>query len=221
MYHSPPQNAADYANFAGQVAARYAPMGVHTWEIWNEPNGGTFTTASYTALLKAAYTAIKQADPGAFVLTGGTQPAATNGTDISPIDFLAGIYQNGGKGYFDAVAHHPYCYAAGFVFPFYAEWSAWSQMQDTSTSLRSIMTANGDQAKKIWATEFGAPTSGDSNEISESDQALLVKNAHHLFHSYSWAGPLFWYTYKDDSDGFGLACADFSHKPAYRAYQRI
>src|SRR5438094_2187119 len=33
-----PANAADFGRFAGAAAARYAPLGVHAWEIWNEPN---------------------------------------------------------------------------------------------------------------------------------------------------------------------------------------
>jgi hypothetical protein len=219
LYHSPPKSANDYAGFCTQVVTRYAPMGVHAWEIWNEPNN-TFIIADYTSLLKAAYPAIKQADPSALVLTGGTQPFAANA--IAPTEFLTGIYQNGGGGSFDAVAHHPYCYSTGFVFPFYAEWSAWSQMQDTQISLRSIMTANRDQGKQIWITEFGAPTSEDPNAISEADQALLVTNAYNLFQAYSWSGPLFWFSYKDYTGGnFGLVRPDYSHKPSYKAYQSI
>lgn len=228
VYHCPPLNVADYAAFAASVASRYSGMGVHTWEIWNEPNGGTFSIAAYTALIKASYTAIKQVDGCAFVLTGGTQPAATSGSSYSPPDFLTGIYANGGKGYFDAVAHHPYCYSSGFVFPFYADWSAWSQMQDTYTNMRSVMAQNSDQTKKIWATEFGSPSGGGSNAISEADQSSLVKNAYNLFRSYSWSGPLFWYSYKDRCSTttntecyFGLVRADYSHKPAYKTYSKI
>jgi hypothetical protein len=33
-----PASASAFATFAGEVAARYAPMGVSTYEIWNEPN---------------------------------------------------------------------------------------------------------------------------------------------------------------------------------------
>ena len=93
-YRCAPKNASDFAAFAAKVAARYAPMGVHTWEIWNEPNlSGKFTAPTYTALLQATYTAIKQVDPTAFILNGGLGPPVTNGTDISPCDFLAGSYR--------------------------------------------------------------------------------------------------------------------------------
>ena len=38
----PAENPVDYATFVGKLAARYAPMGVHAWEIWNEPNVSVF-----------------------------------------------------------------------------------------------------------------------------------------------------------------------------------
>ena len=106
---------ATYATFARKAAEHYGPMGVHAYEIWNEPNISAFWTpkpnpAHYSLLLKAAYPAIKSADPQATVLSGGTAPAATNGTNYWPTDWLAEVYANGGGGYFDAVSHHPYCF---------------------------------------------------------------------------------------------------------------
>ena len=43
----------------------HAPKGVHVWEWRNESNwaGTNVPVATYTAELKAAYTAIHQADP--------------------------------------------------------------------------------------------------------------------------------------------------------------
>ncbi len=233
--HCPPKSSTDYAKFVAAVVTRYVPKGVHTWEIWNEPNGGTFSPSSYTTMLKAAYTAIKHADPSAFVLSGGSEPAATSGGSYQSVDFLTDMYKNGAKGYFDALAHHPYCWAAAFNCPTaYATWSAWSQMQETNPSLRSVMIANGDGNKQIWATEFGAPTGGDTREVStpgtESQQVQRLHDAYTLFSSYSWAGPLFWYTYQDrtwctDPNDpechFGLLRADGSQKPAYAIYQSL
>jgi len=219
-----------YAAFAAKAVQRYAAMGVHTYEVWNEPNIVAFWTpapdvADYTELLKAAYPAIKGADPDATVLTGGTAPAGTNGTTYSPVDFLRGIYDNGGGGSFDAVSHHPYCWSA---YPGEAKsWSAWHQMYGTSPSLRSVMTANGDSAKKIWGTEFGAPTNGPSGSyVSEAAQAEMITKAHALWNSYEWAGPLFTYEGRDFGTStstrenfFGLLRHDYSKKPSYTAYR--
>jgi polysaccharide biosynthesis protein PslG len=221
-----------YATFAATAVRHYAAMGVHSYEVWNEPNTTAFWTskpdpAAYTRLLKAAYPAIKGADSTATVLTGGTAPAPSDGTQISPVDFLKGIYANGGGGSFDAVAHHPYCWPAN---PGDAQgWSAWYQMYGTSPSLRSVMTDNGDSAKKIWATEFGAPTNGPAGTyVSEADQASMLTKAYQLYRSYDWAGPLFFYQGRDQSatdtstreNFFGLTHNDFTAKPAYTAYQQ-
>ena len=63
-------------------------------------------------MLKRAYVEIKAVDPTATVLAGGTAPAPDDpsGRDMSPVTFLRNIYANGGKGYFDAFAHHPYSF---------------------------------------------------------------------------------------------------------------
>ena len=221
---------AAFGKFAGEAAAHYAALGVHHYEVWNEANITNFfatpDVAAYTAMLKAAYPAIKAADPAATVLTAGTSPATTNGTNIAPVDFLKGIYANGGKGFFDAVAHHPYCYPA---MPGDAQaWSAWYQTYGTSTSLRSVMVANGDSGKRIWATEYSAPTNGPagSNAVTEATQAAMLTRAYSLWSSYDWAGPLLWYGGRDagtdatDRENFfGVLRNDFSPKPAYDAFK--
>jgi hypothetical protein len=178
-------------------------------------------------LLKAAYVAIKRADPSATVLTGGTAPEPTGPASYSPVDFLNGIYAAGGRGYFDAVAHHPYCWPAlpGAKQP----WSPWYQMYGTPRSLRSVMIANGDGAKKIWATEFGAPTDGPTGSfVSARTQAKAVTEAYKLFAGYRWAGPLFFFEGRDvgrsastNQNFFGLTRHDFSPKPSYAAYASI
>jgi hypothetical protein len=192
-----PANPADYATFARAAATRYAPKGVHHWEIWNEQNLNVFwhprpDAAAYTRMLKLAYPAIKQADPAALVVSGGFAPAPSDGNNIAPRDFLQAMYTNGAQSYFDALGHHPYCFDAAGCPDITADWSAWYQMYGTASSLRSQMVANGDSAKKIWATEFGAPTTG-SGAVSEAGQAAMVSKAFQMWNSYDWAGPLFWY----------------------------
>jgi hypothetical protein len=225
-------NPTDYATFAAAAARHYGPLGVQAFEIWNEENTQAFwqspSPAAYTRVLKAAYPAIKAVDPSATVLTGGTAPAPTDGTNYSPVDFLSGIYANGGQGSFDAVGAHPYC------APDYPgdtdSWSAWYQMYGTSTSMRSVMAAHGDSAKKIWATEFGAPTAGpaDSGAISPAVQAAMVTRAYKVWSTYSWGGPLFLYQGRDEGTNdstrenhYGFINYDFTPKPAYAAYQAL
>lgn len=226
-----PADAGQYAAFAGAAAARYAPQGVHDWEIWNEPNNPIFWQPApnpglYTELLRGAYAAIHRADPAATVITGGLAPAADGGGWIAPVEFLADVYANGGQGSFDAVGWHPYDYPAT---PASTSNNAWHQMAGTAESARGLMISHGDAGKRIWATEFGAPTcTGDPTCVSEADQALILSEGYALWSSYSWAGPLIVYSYEDRGtnegdreDHFGLVRADGSQKPAYATFLAI
>lgn len=49
----PPTDPATYAAFVGAAARRYAPLGVHHWEIWNEPNVQQFWQPAPNAWLNA------------------------------------------------------------------------------------------------------------------------------------------------------------------------
>lgn len=76
-----------YAQYCAAAATHYSAMGVHTFELWNEPNldsgyapapklgtpsgWGYLSPLGFAGLAVAAYPAIKAADPDAFVL-GGT-----------------------------------------------------------------------------------------------------------------------------------------------------
>ncbi len=107
-------------------------------------------------------------------------------------------------------------------------WSTWYQMIGASTSLRTIMIANGDSAKKIWGTEYGAPTGGPAGSyVSQATQAQMISSAFQLWGSYSWAGPLFIYQGRDQGTDpstrenfFGFINFDGTPKPAYSAYQQ-
>ncbi|WGV50731.2 hypothetical protein [Rhodococcus erythropolis] len=64
-------------------------------------------------------------------------------------------------------------------------------------SLRGIMNANGDSAKKIWITEFGAPTSGTPDSVSEARQLEIYQAAMADKQTKSWLGPLIFYRLND------------------------
>ncbi len=157
-----PANPDAYATFAKSLVNRYKSQGVRVWEIWNEPNTQTFwqpapDTSAYSKLLRVASTAIHDAQSNAIVLSASTAPASNTSTSVSPASFLSALYANGDKTYFDAVGDHPY------TFPLTPDSNlnqAWAQMAQGPNSLRAIMVKNGDAAKKIWITEFGAPTNG-------------------------------------------------------------
>ena len=221
-----PASPAVYARYAAALAARYAPRGVRTFEIGNEENNALFwrpapNPAAYTADLIAAYDAIKRVAPSAVVLSGGFSPATNNGTNISPITFLQAMYAHGAKNHFDGVAIHPYSFPA--LPNTYKYWSAWSQMDRTNPSIRSVMIANGDGGKKIYITEIGAPTGGP-RRVSETAQAAVLTQAIDAAKRTSWIGGIYLYTWRDrggdtgnSQDWFGLLTRAGGHKPAYTA----
>jgi hypothetical protein len=227
--HYAPSNPADYANFATAAAQRYAPRGVRDWEIWNEPNTAMFwkpkpSPTAYEQLLAAAYPAIKTADAGATVITGGLSPApdAADGSAIAPVTFLNGLYSAGGAGSFDAVGHHPYNYP---YMPMKAEPTNynWNAFGGVTPMLYQTMQAHGDGAKKIWGTEMGAPT--PYNGMTPDYLAAYITEAYNAWAKWSFTGPLLWYAYRDAGtdpsnieDHFGVSYTDMSPKqPALAA----
>ena len=222
-----PTNNADYADFARAMVDRYKPLGVHTYEVWNEPNLAHFwpsgvSAADYASLLIAAYPVIKAADPAATVLMGGLSK--------NDYTYLDQLYAAGARNYFDAVAVHPY---VGNSDPT----ACWNQGGTTKLAVdafcgidevHNTMVANGDSAKKIWLTEFGWSTYTGAYGVSEATQAdFLTKALDKIRTSYPFVQAAFWYNFRnnywsnnDPSDyeaDLGLLRVDFTAKPAYAA----
>jgi hypothetical protein len=233
-----PASDAQFSYFATQVVKRYANQGLHSWEIWNEPNLEGFWSPSpspsaYTALLKAVYPAIKQADPSATVISGGLGPLDYGAQSIRQQDFLNAMYIDGAEPYFDDLGYHPYSYP---VPPSVVEnWSGWSTMSDITDNIRSIMSMHGDTLKPIWITEYGAPTNGQRaiattsnfnlnngpDHVSEGLQAEMLSQAVGIYQATPWLGNFFWYSYQDlgtststNENFFGLLRYNGSEKPA-------
>ena len=217
-----PASVSTFATFAGETAARFRPMGVTAYEIWNEENNKGFWNPApnpkiYTAMLRDSYAAIKAVEPYATVISGGLSPLRNNGTDIAPVTFLQDMYSDGAEGSFDALGIHPYSFPA--LPDTYETWSAWTQMDQTSPSLRSVMAANGDAHKKIWITEMGAPSAG-SGGVGAAAQAEMVTQAVQAAKSTPWIGALFIYTYQDaisNPDYYGLLNSNGRPKRAWFA----
>ena len=135
-----------FARFMGDMAKRYPK--VLFWELWNEMDQG-FTDLFgannkeiplrergklYAQMLKLAYPAIKSANPKAWVLAGGM-------TDWN--EFPRGIYEGGGRDYFDFMNLHTY--GVPVVYGFVAR----------GLSVYSVMKEFHDEGRPIWNTEFG------------------------------------------------------------------
>lgn len=215
----PPADPADYADFAAKAAQRYAGR-VQAWQMWNEPNLPLFMgftgnrAAVYAGLAKAAYPAIKAADPGATVVLAGLSRQL--GPE-SPSLFLGQLYAEGIQGSFDAAAAHPYVSPGGIAADPEGGWSEVGLM-------RNVMNGSGDGGKKIWFTEMGAPTSDNGEGVSQQEQAKQITDVLAAAAGLGYVGPAFIYSIRDNNsanrgyreDNFGaLLTTDW--QPKYTA----
>lgn len=224
-----PADPAMFAQFMTALVTRYRAQ-VQSWEIWNEPNQSWSWNppdpAAYARLLTRAYAAVKAADPTATVVTAGLAPApdAADGSQIAPLTYLRGIYAAGAQGSFDAVGVHPYCFPTVPTDASSSSWNYWFKLP----VMHQLMVEKGDGAKKIWATEFGAPTGTGTSAVSETMQVSTVREVFIARTQWSWSGPIFWYSARDSGtdasdreQNFGLWRNDFSAKPAAAVFDAI
>lgn len=225
-----PASTDAYARFAGAAVDHFKPLGVHSWEIWNEPNISfryhpAASPDEYAQMLKKAYRAIIKLDASADVIAASTAPSASDSKNLAPADFLQALYDSGAQGYFTAVSAHPYTYPNTPANS--GPLDAWGQL----ARMHEIMASQGDGDKQIWLTEFGAPTKGPANRpnefVTEAVQAQILTEAVAELKSQKWSGPFFWYDYKDSGNRvnssenfFGLVRADGSRKPAFDAFKK-
>jgi hypothetical protein len=219
--HGAPEDVHEFAGFVDAAAARYVPRGIVAWEIWNEPNAIDFwkpapDPAKYAELLRLSAAAVHRVSRSAIVLTGGLSPAAdaTDLTRVAEPVFLRALYDAGAMSGVDAIALHPYSFPRRPADPS----SAFSRMP----IIRDLMVRHGDAAKKIWLTEFGAPTGTGIGAITETQQASDIKSAYEMARSWGWVAGMFLYELRDggtdisDLDqNFGIIRYDYSAKVAW------
>jgi hypothetical protein len=174
-----PHSPGPYAAFCKALVLRYGPHGtfwktfaghpqpVTAWQIWNEPNVPAFWPPQpfakrYVALLHAAHSAIRAADPHAKIVLAGLANYSWAA--------LRSIYRiHGARRLFDVVGLHPYT----------------KTPQGVVTILRlgrQVMRAAGDGAKPMIADEISWPssqgktvhTTGYDFATTESGQARNV-----------------------------------------------
>ncbi|GAB4520982.1 MAG: hypothetical protein OHK0046_31790 [Anaerolineae bacterium] len=114
----------DYINqFAAHLGA-VAALGPDAIEVWNEPNlarewpEGQISGANYTAMLSAAYRAIKAANSSVLVIAGAPSPtgaeAAFPGQVVNDDNFIRQMMDAGAINYMDCMGLH---YNEGIVSP--------------------------------------------------------------------------------------------------------
>jgi polysaccharide biosynthesis protein PslG len=198
------------------VFARNAPAQLHSaaYEILNEVNlyRPAIPAAKYVPVLRAAYRAIKRANPDAIILASGLGPGAGA---AAPDRYLKAMYDAGARGYFDAANLHPYSFPA---MPMSSPCQSWNTFCHGAPAMRAVMVKHDDGAKPIWFTEFGCPTGtagGYRKACTDERLAAQLTQADGQSRRWGWVGAFFVFDWQDnDIDGdFGLYLANGDPKP--------
>lgn len=245
----PPDTIADYADFVSAVAGRYRGK-LRFLQIWNEPNlknewnWRTPVPAEFVDLLRAGYTAAKQANPDAVILFPSLSP--TDGRDkkapMTELEYLDQVYALGGNAYFDIMSAQAYGLGQPpdehrYIRPRLLPNRPIDTRIDVSrvVLLREVMERNGDADKAIWISEFGynsaperIPTDRRSTwgqPVSEETKGdYLVGQLERARAEWPWIGVMnVWFLRwggpdpdpNDPTPYFALVQQDFTPLPAY------
>ncbi len=240
-----PASAADFGAFARAAATRYAPLGVHNWEAWNEPNiprflrpqfekvGGSWKNVSakvYSDLAKAFYASVKAVDPNAIISGLVTAPAgdkcppscpAGEHSRTSPIAFLNELATPGMRPPMDAVSHHPY----PLTLPREGTFKGASFVDLYNIDfLTKAVDKTYLKGKPLWLTEFGFATEPVADYkkliVSQNQQAALLSDAYRRVRTNPRVRVFTWYFLQDGQDWrSGLYNRDGGPKLANAAYK--
>jgi polysaccharide biosynthesis protein PslG len=201
----PPGSPAPYAAVVAYLARRYSSA-LAAIEIWNEPDqrnqlyfAGPHKVQRYAAILRAAYTAIKQASPAVPVLGGSL--VGSNG------QFLRALYAAGIKGFYDGLSVHFY-----------------SLVLASLRAIREVQLANGD-TRPLWLDEFGWTSCYPGQRVQEEQACVTpqtqARNLSDTIRSLSqtpWVAAEVVYNLQNAGhETFGLVSARGARKPAFSA----
>jgi len=243
----------DFAEFLTALVRRYSasPYEVRYWELGNEPDvdpslvsdrsvfgcwgeeGDAYYGGGYYAeMLKAAYPAIKRADPRAQVVLGGLlldcdPPHPPVDRLCEATKFLEGILRNGGGDYFDVVSFHGYPPYDGSLQldEHYPSWEARGGVVLGKVDfLREVMATYGVD-KPLLHTE-GSLICPESNleQCDPPDEAFYEAQANYVVWLFvrNWANELLgttWYRFEGGGWRYsGMLDEDQQPKLAYHAY---
>jgi polysaccharide biosynthesis protein PslG len=205
--NGPPDDPFDYADFAQQVARRYAPGSprgtIQAIAVWNEPNldrewGGPGViidrnqASQYMYMLELTRDLVKELSPGTIIVSAGLSPTGTNDGTAQPDDvYLGWLYEEGLAQVADVIGMH----GAGFGSPPECNPLApdpalencphpllpgpWNYFRRVE-QLHGIMEAYGDGAKQVWLLEFGWPA-----KYVDLEGAGRIENPHPGYNFYA------------------------------------
>jgi polysaccharide biosynthesis protein PslG len=205
----PPSDPTAYGSFVAFLAARYGEK-LAAIEVWNEPDqanedylAGPKKARHYAAILRAAYPAIKRADPAMTVLGGSL--VGSNGA------FLRALYAAGIKGYYDGLSVHFY-----------------NLVLASLRYLHEVQIANHD-SKPLWLNEFGWsscwPRQRAQQEqgcVTRRTQATNLANVFRSLARTPWVAAEIMYELQGSrSEDFGVLTETGARKPSFGALRSV
>jgi len=208
-----------FQKFVKAIVRRYAPQGVHYWEVFNEPNLTGYGWLSkqhkaedflgaYTLLLARANNIIRQNDPNGIVILGGLASEQHRG--LSAEQSMETIYKFDAHKCFDIMAYHPYGYQNRFP--------------EARTRVNAILAKANDHKKPVWFNEYGW-TDYKSMDLK------INKDVHSnpmiaAFNQKDSSDAFFWFSAKDYSGKFlsptfGLANFRLKKRPSFETFRQI
>ncbi len=227
-----------FAAFLTAAVNRYKnpPYNIKYWELMNEPdaplwyartaygcwgdvNDPEYGGAYYAQMLKAAYPAIKAADPQAQVLIGGLLLDNSNEAPRNPARFLEGILRGGGGPYFDIVSFHGYGYyedQLGRVSN--PNWpGSYTTVPEKVAFIRRVLDRYGFAHKELFNTEAALYCLSEDPDCLET-QAMIVPRIFAESLAAQVQGVIY-YALNCEYRSLGLLYPDNSPRPSYRAYK--
>lgn len=204
-----------YTNLIVRAVERYK-NDVQHWEIWDEPNRvtswGTPSWHQYSLLLSQVYPAIKQEDPSAVVLSGGTG-VKTLPEDVDALEYLTSLYTSTDfRDNCDGLSIHAH---ANMRQPDIGEFFQLPRY-------RELMDKHGDENKQLWITEGGAGTIAGDKTASEANQTGVMPQMVNAWAQTHHHGPLCWFSLYDSTPGYGFIRPDgMTKRPSFYTLQAI
>jgi hypothetical protein len=205
----PPSEPKAYGSFVAFLAARYGSK-LAAIEVWNEPDqanedylAGPQKARHYAAILRAAYPAIKHADPAMPVLAGSI--VGSNGA------FLRELYAAGIKGYYDGLSVHFY-----------------NLVLASLRNIHEVQIANHD-SKPLWLDEFGWSSCWPRERVQQEQACVTTQvqaaNLSNVFRSLArtpWIAAEIVYELQGSTrEDFGVLTETGAQKPSFEALHNV
>lgn len=204
-----PREPAAFGSFAAFLAARYSSK-LAAIEVWNEPDqanedylAGPNKAQHYAEILRAAYPAVKRADPQMTVLGGSL--VGSNGA------FLKALYAAGIKGYYDGLSVHFY-----------------NLVLASLRYTHEVQLQNGDTTP-LWLNEFGWSSCWPHQRIQQEQacvtprvQAANLANTYRSLARTRWVAAEVMYGLQGSrKEDFGVLSETGARKPSFAALRSV